>query len=531
MKTNRFVLFTLFVLPLLLLVLGLAALLSPQTYSIHPEQFSDYPSTNLNVELPASFSDELVRPNIVVILADDLGYGDVGAFGGTVIKTPHMDQLAREGMRFTSAYSSAPICSPSRAGLLTGRYPLRSGVVQALEAAGDSLGRKLSRRLGMGMSNLGSIDMRGGPNMVSGLPLSEITIAEALQGAGYRTGAFGKWHLGDFTEREQYHPYRHGFDHFVGFNMSNDDWPVAFYEGEEKLLDDIGLEQQRYTALFTEEAISFMEKSQDQPFFVYLSHKDPHQPFFPSEKFAGTSDGGPYGDVVSEFDWSVGEIVSALKRMRLDDNTLVFVTSDNGPWYEGSSGALRGRKGQSYEGGFRVPLLAWWPGKVTANVSSDTPVMNIDFFPTFAALAGIDVPRDRTIDGSDLSALLFGSMDVLEQRPLFFFHDYDVEGVRIGPWKYLASNSHYVWPNPVDKQDSLAGRLVSARNYSPPGSEISVPTLGTWPLLYHLGRDSGEAYNVAGKYPVIVEELAQLLDDWKTEFYLDPRQIRTREGR
>ncbi len=307
--------------------------------------------------------------------------------------------------------------------------------------------------------------------------------------------------------------------------MSNDDWPVAFYRGEEKVLDDIGLEQQRYTALFTEEAVKFIEGSEAEPFFIYLSQKDPHQPFFPSEGFAGQSAGGPYGDAVSEFDWSVGQIRAALERKGIADNTLLLVTSDNGPWYEGSSGGLRGRKGQSYEGGFRVPLLAWWPDTIQAAVSETTPVMNIDFLPTFAALAGIESPADRTVDGRDLSPLLFGQDHTLSNRPLYFFHDYDVEGVRVGDWKYLASNSHYVWPNPLDKLDSIAGRMVSSRDYSPPNSTESIPTLGYWPLLYNVQRDPWEAYNVAKTFPEQRDRLARTLDQFKTQFYADPRQL------
>lgn len=426
---------------------------------------------------------------------------------------------------FTEAYSSAPICSPSRAGLLTGRYPLRSGIVQAMQAADDSLERRLSLRLGMAMSNLASIDMRGGHNMVRGLPLSEITLAELLHAAGYTTAMFGKWHLGDFTEWPQYHPFEHGFEHFVGFNMSNDDWPVAFYEGDKKVLADIGLQQQHYTALFTAKAVETIEAADQKPFFIYLSHKDPHQPFFPSAAFAGKSEAGPYGDSVSEFDWSVGEIIAALERQDQLENTLLLVTSDNGPWYEGSTHGRRGRKGQSYEGGFKVPLLASWPAHVKAGQKVSTPVMNIDFLPTFAALAGISPPKDRTIDGRDLSPVLLGEHHTLDERALYFFHDYDVEGVRVGDWKYLESVSHYVWPNPLDKQDSFAGRMTSARDYSPPGSEQSVPTLGTWPLLYQLRRDPYEAYNVAKKYPQKAIEMSGLLVEWTRKFYASPRQI------
>lgn len=496
---------------------------SPVTHGLQRETFSD------NAVSPATVLKQVTHktlaPNIVVILADDLGYGDVGAYGGKAIKTPNIDALAMAGMRFSSAYASASLCSPSRAGLLTGRYPLRSGISQPLQAADDSLLRKLSFQAGLAISNLGSMDMLGGENMVDGLPDSEITIAEQLQNAGYRTALFGKWHLGDFSKLEQFHPYHHGFDEFVGFNMSNDDWPVAFYRGEEQIIADIGLAQQKYTRLFTEEAVSFIEESGDKPFFLILSQKDPHQPFFPSTQFAGLSEGGPYGDAVSEFDWSVGEIVQTLEHLDIADNTLVIVTSDNGPWYEGSAGELRGRKGQSYEGGFRVPMVAWWPGKIQAQSVTRTPVMNIDLFPTFTKLAGIALPADRTIDGWDLSSVLFSEKSGLEERPLFFYHDYDVEGLRLGDWKYIASNSHYTWPNPLDKMDSFIGKATSSRNYRDSETGVSIPTLGTWPLLYHLGQDPGEAYNVAAKYPEVAQKMASILETWRAEFYANPRQL------
>ncbi len=461
-------------------------------------------------------------PNIVVILADDLGYGDLSVQGSRAICTPNVDRLAAEGVRFTSFYSCAGVCSPSRAGLLTGRYPLRSGIVTALPAAKDTMMRKATRQAGITMAKLGTVDMAGGDNAVMGLPLCEITIPEALKVAGYRTGAVGKWHLGDFTELPEYHPYNHGFDDFVGFNMSNDDWPVAFYRGEEKIVEDIGIDQEKYTALFTEEAVRFIEESKDGPFFLYMAHKDPHQPFYPSERFAGKSQGGPYGDAVSEFDWSVGEVVAAIERLGIQDNTLVIITSDNGPWFEGSPGGLRGRKGQTYEGGFRVPFVAWWPGRVPAGQVVDEPAMGIDLFPTCMALAGLDVPSDRTIDGVDISSLLSGGT-ALSERPLFFFHDYDVEAVRSGPWKFFRSNSHYVWPTPLDKQDNLAGQLSGGFNYVPADGSEPVPALGTWPLLYHMERDPSESYNVAKMYPDVVGTLEERIDTWRNDFYTNPR--------
>jgi arylsulfatase A-like enzyme len=226
---------------------------------------------------------------------------------------------------------------------------------------------------------------------------------------------------------------------------------------------------------------------------------------------------------VSEFDWSVGEVVAALHRLGIAGDTLVVVTSDNGPWFEGSPGALRGRKGQSYEGGFRVPLVAWWPGRVPAGSVSDVPAMHIDLFPTFLGLAGLAPPPDRVIDGVDLRAVLLGKQADVDERPLFFFHDYDVEAVRLGPWKYIDRNSHYVWPAPLDKTDTPAGRLATGRDYRPPGSAESVPTLGTWPLLYDLRRDPGEAYNVAEAHPERVRELRERLEQWRVSFRKNPR--------
>jgi uncharacterized sulfatase len=478
-------------------------------------------------ELPG---DERPRPNLILILADDLGYGDLAVQGSRAIATPNVDRLAAAGVRLTQFYASAPLCSPSRAGLLTGRYPLRSGIMTALPAAGDTPMRRLMRRAGMVFAKLGSVDMAGGDNAVMGLPPSEITLAEALRAGGYRTMAVGKWHLGDFTVLPEYHPANHGFDRFVGFNMSNDDWPVAFWRDQTEIVADIGLDQARYTALFTAEAVRFIEESGDERFFLYLAHKDPHQPFFPSAQFAGRSPAGPYGDAVSELDWSVGEIVAALRRTGLAENTLVVVTSDNGPWFEGSPGSLRGRKGQSYEGGFRVPCVAWWPGGLPAGAVIDVAAMNIDLFPTFLGLAGLAGPADRVIDGVDLWPLLTGERSDVGDRPLYFFHDYDVEAVRVGPWKYIDRNSHYVWPVPLDKTDTPAGKLLTGRDYRPPGSTESVPTLGTWPLLYHLGRDPGEAYNVAESEPEKTRELRKSLAAWRSAFRANPRGWRRADG-
>ena len=512
---------------LLVLVVYLAA---PLTSSLSLGDFADGGHGAVAVQDVVQVADQSARPNIIVILADDLGYGDLGVYGGTAIRTPHIDRLAREGLRFTQAYSSAPLCSPSRAGLLTGRYPLRTGITTALQMAGDSLIRKASYQAGLLFSHLASVDMIGGHSAVLGLPPSEITLPELLDQAGYSSKAIGKWHLGDFTEWPRFHPFRHGFDEFVGFNGSNDDFPIAFWRGDEQVIPDIGADQQPYTRLFTEEAVKFIEESAGAPFFIYLAHKDPHLPFFPYERFVGTSEGGPYGDAVSELDWSVGEVVAALRRNGLEQSTLVVFTSDNGPWFEGSAGGLRGRKGQSYDGGFRVPLIAWWPGTIQAGRESDVPVMNIDFLPTFAALAGVGLGSDRIVDGVDISAVMLGSGAHIEgERALYFFNQYALEGMRRGPWKYYASVSHYTWPLPLDNPVSPLARTVGARDYQPANGGPPLPTLGTWPNLYHLGRDPDESYDVLRRYPELAASLEAEMNAWRESFYANPRGWTARE--
>jgi uncharacterized sulfatase len=515
-------------LSLLVIVAVLAAWfyfgLKPDTKGLDPSTFEHAEKATA----PAGRFVEVIhkeapRPNVIIILADDLGYGDLGVQGSLAIDTPHIDRIAAEGVRLTDFYAAASTCSPSRAGLLTGRYPARSGISTPLQAVGDTLARRLTHRAAIVMAKLGVVDMIGGRNLVQGLPPSEITLAEALKPAGYRTAAFGKWHLGDFTEMPEYHPFRHGFDHFVGFNMSNDDFPVAFWRGKEEIVEDIGAEQSHYTRLFTEEAVRFIEEAKAGPFFIYMAHKDPHLPFFPSERFAGRSDGGPYGDAVEEFDWSTGEILSALERLGIEDRTIVIVTSDNGPWFEGSAGDLRGRKGQSFEGGFRVPFVARWPGRIPAGSVVEAPAMGIDLFPTLLRLAGVSLPSDRVIDGTDIWPLLADEEDAFPERALYFFHEFDVEGLRVGDWKYFRSVSHWTWPLPLDKRDNLAGRIAGARDYTPPGTDIRIPTLGTWPRLFQVRRDRGESYDVVKKYPDKAEEFGARLDQWTHAFYRNPR--------
>ncbi len=511
---------------LLLLLAGAAwALfgLGPDTKGIDPPAFRGAEGPVPVERLVKVVDPTAPRPNVVLILADDLGYGDLGVQGSRAIRTPNVDRLAAEGIRLTDFYAAASTCSPSRAGLLTGRYPARCGIATPLQAAGDTLPRRMTHRAALVMARLGLVDMIGGENLVAGLPPSEVTLAEALKVAGYRTAAIGKWHLGDFTEMPEYHPFRHGFDRFVGFNVSNDDFPVAFWRGEEEVVEDIGADQSRYTRLFTEEAIRFIEENRDRPFFLYLAHKDPHLPFFPSERFAGRSQAGPFGDAVEEFDWSTGRVLAALDRLGLAGRTLVIVTSDNGPWFEGSPGGLRGRKGQSFEGGFRVPFIARWPGKIPAGAVSREPATAIDLFPTVLGLAGLAPPSDRRIDGIDLWPLLSGRTGRLPERAIYFFHEFDVEGMRVGPWKYFRTVSHWTWPLPLDKRDTLAGRIAGARDYTPAGIDIRIPTLGTWPRLFRMDLDPGESYDVVKRFPDRAEEMARRLEAFRRAFRRNPR--------
>ncbi len=520
-----------------LIVTGVAAagavaaggLLCSDDDRIDPEIFED-PQRD---KMPASkvisqLNKNAPRPNIIVILTDDMGYADPSCYGG-IIETPQIDKLAREGMRFTDFYCSSPLCSPSRIGLLTGRYPLRAGVVFPLQPGKDTFMRKMVRGIGYKLGGAGIFDMRHAENMVAGIPQSEITIPEALKLTGYRTGAIGKWHLGDFTVDMKHHPRNHGFDFFTGFNASNDDWPVSFWKNEKEQVKDIGIDQGAYTGIFTREAISFIEGKaegggkKDDPFFLYLAHKDPHQPCIPSKKFEGSSKAGPHGDTVKEVDWSVGEIMKALKRNGLDKNTLVIFTSDNGPWFDGSPGKLRGRKGESFDGGYRVPMIARWAGKIPAGTTCREPSMNIDFFPTAMSLAGLSLPKDRIIDGKNIMGLLSGKEKKSPHESLYFFHYDELEGVRAGRWKYFRHTNTRSWPIPMDKPVTFFARAAKGHDYKPEGSEESVPTMASFPMLYDMKHDPGENYNVAKRHPRVVGRMKKQLADYEKGFFKNIR--------
>ncbi len=411
------------------------------------------------------------RPNFVIIYADDLGYGDLGCYGHPTIRTPNLDRMAAEGMRFTQWYSAAPVCTPSRAALLTGRYPIRSGLTRVLF-----------------------------PDSTGGLPDSETTLAEILKSAGYQTAAIGKWHLGHLP---QYLPTRHGFDSYFGIPYSNDMHPQ---EGpgspgnskhpplplmrDEKVIETEP-DQAQLTPRYTEEAVRRIRAFRGRPFFLYYAHTFPHVPLYASPRFRGTSPRGLYGDVVQEIDWSVGEILRALAEAGQDRNTLVLFTSDNGPWLQrrvhaGSAGLLREGKATTWEGGVRVPCIVRQPRAVPpARVSTQVGSM-LDLLPAFASMAGAPLPAGVNLDGEDLSAT-FRSQAPVRDRTLFYWDAETLCAVRRGPWKLHRVTRNVEWKAETTRHER--------------------------PLLYHLEHDPSEKYDVSAEHPEVVRELAALLDE------------------
>jgi arylsulfatase A len=367
-------------------------------------------------------------PNIVLIFADDLGYGDLGCYGHPNIKTPHLDQMAKEGIRFTSFYAAASVCTPSRAGLLTGRYPIRS------------------------------LPNNIGPESDHGLPLSEITLADILRQQGYRTMVIGKWHLGHATPELM--PTSRGFDSFYGLLYSNDmilpwcPWLTEEYElhmyRDQEPLREINFDQDSLTIDYTHEALKFIRSKGDKPLFLYLAHSMPHLPISAAPSFTGRSKGGLYGDVIETIDWSTGEILRTIHEMGLDENTMVIFTSDNGPWHNlpermlqkgvepwhtGSTGILRGAKATTYEGGLRVPAIIRWPNEIVPAREIDQVVTTLDLFTTLVFAAGGKLPVDRPIDGRDIRPLFKPGQNSISAELFFYFQGNRLEAIRDNQWK------------------------------------------------------------------------------------------------
>lgn len=424
------------------------------------------------------------RPNFVVIFCDDVGYGDIGCYGAQGWSTPHLDRMAAEGMRFTDFYVAAPSCTPSRASLLMGCYPQRVSLPDVLFPSGPAWTRDKT-------------DI--------GINSDEETVAEILKERGYVSGCFGKWHLG---HHKKFLPTRHGFDEYLGLPYSNDMCPennkayppLPLVEGEDIIENNP--DQSRLTTLYTERAVQFIEKNKDSPFFLYVPHTMAHVPLFVSEKFRGKSEQGLYGDVMMEIDWSAGEILSALKRCGVDENTLVIFTSDNGPWlsfgeHGGTAGPLREGKGTTWEGGMREPCIMRWPGRIAAGSVCSELTTTMDILPTFARLAGAGLPK-RRIDGKDIRALMFGEPGAKSPcKAFFYYRSGELQAVRSGRWKLHLPHKYRTLGS---AEGGKGGKSVGYKE-----GEVGFE-------LFDLQNDIGETRNLAEEEPDVVGRLKKLVD-------------------
>lgn len=421
-------------------------------------------------------------PNFVVVFADDLGYGDLSCYGNRAYRTPNLDRMAQEGVRFTQFYVSSPACSPSRASLLTGCYPTRVSVPQVLN-----------------------------PDSKTGLNPNETNLATLLKPLGYATACVGKWHLGV----DDLMPTRQGFDTYFGLPYSNDMWPVlgkswpplmlyrdAHPIEEIKTLDD----QAQLTRRYTEFACDFIRANRVRPFLLYLPHSMPHVPIAASKRFLGKSGAGLYGDTIQELDWSVGEVLKTLKETGLDRDTMVLFTSDNGPWlpygdHAGSPGGLREGKGTTFEAGFRVPGIFRWPGRIPPGQVSEEVASTMDLLPTLAALAGARPPKAK-IDGHDIRPLIFGEPGAVSPWKWFYYYWPDqLQAVRVGDWKLHVPHSHRHQTRPAGTGGKSAGEVTEQIGLS----------------LFDLAKDPAERVNVAEAHPEVVQRLMRIIEIGRKE--------------
>lgn len=426
-------------------------------------------------------------PNVVIMFMDDMGYADIGAFGAKSYPTPNLDKMAKEGRKFTDFYVTQAVCSASRAGLLTGCYNVRIGILGAL-----------------------------GPKSNIGISPNEVTIAEICKQKGYATGCFGKWHLG---HHKKFLPKQHGFDEYFGLPYSNDMWPyhpgvlhlpmeerikrwphLPLIEGNKVINPKVSAkDQEKLTTQYTERAVSFIAKNKDKPFFAYIPHSMVHVPLYVSKKFKGKSGAGLFGDVMMEVDWSVGQIMKTLKKHKLEKNTLFIFTSDNGPWlnygdHAGSAAPLREGKGTMFEGGCREPTLAWWPGKIPANSVCKEPLMTIDLLPTIAEMIGAKLPGHR-IDGKNILPLMLSDDAKSPHKAYYFYNGNQLQAVRQGKWKLHFPHGYRT----IAGKPGGTGGIPT--NYSQAKIELS---------LFDLHQDIGESKDLKAEFPDIVTRLSEL---------------------
>jgi len=452
----------------------------------------------------SAFAQNKEKPlNFIVIFADDLGYGDLSSFGHPTIQTPNLDQMVVQGQKWTQFYVGASVCTPSRAALLTGRLPVRSGM------SSDKY-RVLF------------------PNSQNGLPNSEITLAEQLKKANYRTACIGKWHLG---HQKKHLPLQNGFDYYFGIPYSNDmDTPQSVYKEKGGYLelinnpDNIQIEnfqvpliqnntvierpanQNTITRRYSEETIKFIKNNKSEPFFIYLAHSLPHVPLFASKEALGKSARGLYGDVVEEIDQGIGAIINALKEEGLDKNTLVVFTSDNGPWtlfktQGGSAGPLYAGKGTTWEGGMRVPTVFWAPERIAPGIITQMG-STMDLFHTFSKIAGIPLPDDRILDSHDLSPLLF-EKEKTSREQLFYYRGTQLYAVRYGAYK-----AHFITQGEY-------GQFGGKEEHNPP-------------LLYNLNHDPSEQFDIAEAHPEILKKIEAIVSEHKNKMVPGPDQLKDR---
>ena len=433
-------------------------------------------------------ADRSSSPNIIIVFMDDMGYADIGPFGAEGYETPNFDRMAKEGRKFTDFYVTQAVCSASRAGLLTGCYNVRVGILGAL-----------------------------GPSAKHGINSDEVTIAEICKQKGYATACYGKWHLG---HHEKFLPMQHGFDDYFGLPYSNDMWPyhpgVLHLPMEQRLkrwphlplIDKnevvnpkvTGKDQEQLTTQYTERTVQFIEKNKDRPFFVYLPHSMVHVPLYVSDKFKGKSKRGLFGDVMMEIDWSMGQIFDTLRKHDLDKNTLVIFTSDNGPWlnygdHAGSAGPLREGKGTMFDGGCRESTLFWWPGTIPADSVCKTPAMTIDILPTIANLIDAKLP-DHKIDGKDIWPLIKGESNAASpQEAYYFYYGSQLQAIRQGKWKLHFPHNY---------------RTLNGRKGGTGGIPVNYDSAKIDLALFDMENDIGETTDVKDKHPDVVTKLQAL---------------------